>query len=187
MKTTKQKAIVFCAGILICLLILEVALRVVGSIYADISESDTGKNKKGTTTILCIGDSFTFGIGAPRDLSYPAQLEKLLNQAAPGVKYSVINRGWPGQSSFSSGLRIISKSSSRILSLSLSELSTWAIISVIRIFYAKPKSRRGVFCRNCMAPLIESVFTSLSVYCFRPRSPTGVVMSLPMSRNRQGY
>jgi len=99
MKTTKQKAIVFCAGILICLLILEVALRVVGSIYADISESDTGKNKKGTTTILCIGDSFTFGIGAPRDLSYPAQLEKLLNQAAPGVKYSVINRGWPGQNS----------------------------------------------------------------------------------------
>ncbi len=99
MKTTKQKAIVFGIGIVICLLILEVALRVVGGIYADISESDIGKSKQGVTTILCTGDSFTFGIGAPRDLSYPAQLEKLLNQAAAGKKYSVINRGWPGQNS----------------------------------------------------------------------------------------
>lgn len=51
-----------------------------------------------TKTILCVGDSFTFGIGASSDaMSYPAQLERLLHDDHPDV--SVVNAAWPGQTS----------------------------------------------------------------------------------------
>jgi lysophospholipase L1-like esterase len=50
----------------------------------------------GETTILCVGDSFTFGLGASHPAhSYPAQLEQYLRDS--GVR--TVNRGWPGQSS----------------------------------------------------------------------------------------
>ena len=39
--------------------------------------------------IICFGDSLTFGTGAPRDKSYPAQLAKMIG-------HPVINSGIPG-------------------------------------------------------------------------------------------
>ena len=39
--------------------------------------------------IICFGDSLTFGTGAPRDKSYPAQLAEMIGQP-------VINSGMPG-------------------------------------------------------------------------------------------
>jgi len=39
--------------------------------------------------IICFGDSLTFGTGAPRDKSYPAQLAEMINRP-------VINSGIPG-------------------------------------------------------------------------------------------
>jgi len=106
MANFKHRMIVFLTGILICLILLEVSLRIVGSIYADLSESDEGKKANASNTILCIGDSVTFGIGAPSDLSYPAQLQKMLNESGSESKYSVINRGWPGQNSAQFLLRL---------------------------------------------------------------------------------
>jgi tetratricopeptide (TPR) repeat protein len=44
-----------------------------------------------------VGDSVTFGLGAPRTQSYPAQLERLLNAKESKRTYTVINRGRPGQ------------------------------------------------------------------------------------------
>jgi len=93
----KRRLVAVLAGALIFLLVLEISLRIVGSIYANLSESDKGNIGDAAKTILCIGDSVTFGIGAPGDLSYPAQLQKLLNESNPESKYSVINRGWPAQ------------------------------------------------------------------------------------------
>ena len=102
MKKIKSRLIVFLTGCIIFLLILEISLRVVGSFYAGLSEADTidtAQTGKDRITILSIGDSVTFGIGADRGFSYPAQLEKLLNESESTTKYSVINRGWPAQNS----------------------------------------------------------------------------------------
>jgi len=42
-----------------------------------------------------LGDSVTFGFGLDQMQSFPAELERLLDQAG-GVKYEVINVGIPG-------------------------------------------------------------------------------------------
>ncbi len=49
--------------------------------------------------IICFGDSLTFGTGAPRDKSYPAQLAEMLGQP-------VINAGIPGDTSASALQRL---------------------------------------------------------------------------------
>jgi len=52
-------------------------------------------NHPGAPTLLCLGDSHTFGVGVPVDRTYPAQLERLL--AAQGLAVNVVNLGVPGQ------------------------------------------------------------------------------------------
>lgn len=49
--------------------------------------------------ILCLGDSFTQGIGAGRGEDYPYQLQKLLNNLGLAEKFMVINKGLAGQNS----------------------------------------------------------------------------------------
>ena len=53
-------------------------------------------------SVLCIGDSYTFGTGASstEEMSYPAQLERVLNQdSTEDPPWQVSNRGWPGRNS----------------------------------------------------------------------------------------
>ena len=68
-------------GIIIALILSELLLRISGFIYQGILFSKDAKNgeTEETYTILCLGDSFTFGYGAPHGKSYPEQLEQLLN------------------------------------------------------------------------------------------------------------
>jgi lysophospholipase L1-like esterase len=47
--------------------------------------------------ILAIGDSHTYGSSIAGNQSYPAQLQRLLDERAPG-RFSVINLGIPGMS-----------------------------------------------------------------------------------------
>jgi hypothetical protein len=44
--------------------------------------------------VLCVGDSYTYGVGAPRGESYPDHLRRLL-----GDGWAVVNEGWPGSNS----------------------------------------------------------------------------------------
>jgi len=50
--------------------------------------------------VLCVGDSYTFGLGASdRANSYPAALERRLAADARTAGWRVANRGWPGRNS----------------------------------------------------------------------------------------
>ncbi len=49
--------------------------------------------------ILCLGDSRTYGFGVEDDETWPARLQAILDERAPG-RYDVINAGVPGYSIF---------------------------------------------------------------------------------------
>jgi lysophospholipase L1-like esterase len=78
------------------LLLLELGIRLTTYVL-----SIQGRHRAagGEQTVLCIGDSFTFGIGVPPNQKYPAILERQLNARSTGAKYRVVNLGRPGTSS----------------------------------------------------------------------------------------
>lgn len=85
-----EKGAVFLAGAALMLLCLELLLRALGARYvARITEVPDDA----AYTVLCVGDSFTQGAGAPRDSSYPRQLQNILRERFPGKNIRVINFG----------------------------------------------------------------------------------------------
>ena len=99
LKNLKEKSIIFFIGLFTAVLLLEIGLRIVGIIHlkSAVSEQElltTGENSH--YTILCLGDSFTYGVGASQEKSYPRQLENLLNSRAKGKIIRVVNRGIGG-------------------------------------------------------------------------------------------
>ncbi len=55
--------------------------------------------RAGDRVVLCIGDSYTYGMGAStRAASYPAQLERILREELAD-RWCVVNDGWPGRAS----------------------------------------------------------------------------------------
>src|SRR5262245_826260 len=87
--------------VVIPLALLELALQVAAYVTwcrAAIPVVARPASSAGEQTILCIGDSFTYGLGAKSpEGSYPSQLERLLK--ARGQAGRVINSAWPGQNS----------------------------------------------------------------------------------------
>ncbi len=55
----------------------------------------------GSASILCVGDSWTYGVESedPARHSYPAQLQRLVDERVGRYRYRVINRGRPGLNS----------------------------------------------------------------------------------------
>ncbi|MDD5746067.1 MAG: GDSL-type esterase/lipase family protein [Candidatus Omnitrophica bacterium] len=51
---------------------------------------------KGKIRLLCVGDSHTYGIGAEKGLSYPDQLQRMLDKEMGGEYVQVFNAGRPG-------------------------------------------------------------------------------------------
>ncbi|WP_243312794.1 GDSL-type esterase/lipase family protein [Fundidesulfovibrio agrisoli] len=49
----------------------------------------------GAVRVLCLGDSFTFGVGVNDSEAYPAQLEAMLRAKYPGREIEVVNAGMP--------------------------------------------------------------------------------------------
>ena len=92
-----QRVAVFFLGLLTGLVVLELFLRALGWVYAARVHADRRVAQPGKTTILCLGDSYTCGVGAPPGRGYPAQLEEFLNAAAGGGRFVVVNRGEPAQ------------------------------------------------------------------------------------------
>jgi lysophospholipase L1-like esterase len=81
--------------------LLEVVLQL-GAVFVWLEHRDTGMAvpADGDRVVLCVGDSFTFGIGSSSSerRSYPAQLQELVREALGG-RWRVVNAGVPGQSS----------------------------------------------------------------------------------------
>jgi lysophospholipase L1-like esterase len=91
-----KKVFVVLISILTFLILSEISLRIFGYFYRPKSENSKISNEN--YTILAIGDSFTYGIGAPDGKDYPSQLEDILNLKT-NKKFKVINRGVLGQNS----------------------------------------------------------------------------------------
>lgn len=91
----KKKLFVLVLGALSALLLLEAGLRLFGAF--ETREGSPRISNDARADILCLGDSFTFGLGASPLQSYPAQLRKLL-ETAPGAP-SLAIKGFPGENS----------------------------------------------------------------------------------------
>ncbi|MBI4846266.1 MAG: tetratricopeptide repeat protein [Candidatus Omnitrophica bacterium] len=97
----KNKFWVFFLGSIFALILLEIILRL-ASFTAErlwlprYSFSPLNKNIR---TIVCLGDSFTYGIGAGFENAYPAQLEEMLNKKFQKEKFKVYNLGVSGANS----------------------------------------------------------------------------------------
>ena len=86
---------------LLSLLLLEVVLQLGALAVAMFVPGTVGEPASGDrTTVLCVGDSFTYGLGASsHDTgSYPAQLAAQLESEQPG-RWRVVNEGYPGRNS----------------------------------------------------------------------------------------
>jgi lysophospholipase L1-like esterase len=95
MKTFAGKAAAAAAGLLLALLLAESGLRLLGLAVRHSRAPQAGAGAR----ILCVGDSFTYGIGAPKGESYPDHLQRLLDAAYGTGAYAVVNEGVPGQNS----------------------------------------------------------------------------------------
>jgi tetratricopeptide (TPR) repeat protein len=93
----KGKIILIIFGIVLFLVLIEISLRLAGFIHLFIQgyRNRLALKEKDTYRILCLGESTTFGY----EDSYPSQLEKILNQENPNIKFKVINKGIPGATS----------------------------------------------------------------------------------------
>ena len=97
-----MKRILLLLGTLLAVaLVLEVILQL-GHLAVALSRrsAPTLQRDGSGTSVLCVGDSHTFGIGASSaEASYPARLEaRLRRDLDPDAR--VVNAGWPGQNSY---------------------------------------------------------------------------------------
>ncbi len=90
----KQKFGLILLGVILCLFFLEIGMRLWEGTLLFMQEQKNKVSasalKKGEYRILCFGESTTVWGG---DNSWPAQLERLLNQKNIGIKFKVINKG----------------------------------------------------------------------------------------------
>lgn len=96
MNSIKKRFLVFFMGLFFAVIFIEIGLRVAGSINSKRENSGnfiSNYDRSDKYKILCIGDSFTYGMGAKQDEGYPSQLERLLNSKAKAEIFTVINDG----------------------------------------------------------------------------------------------
>ena len=84
-------------GVLIGLALAELLLQAAGFVLA--SRWERVGAGTGGKTILCVGDSHTFGLGVLAPQAYPNRLHALLNTGRRPDRYRVISRGVPGRNS----------------------------------------------------------------------------------------
>lgn len=94
------RAAILVAGTLIALeLTLQLGALAV-ALLAPAPKTASNLRADGRKLVLCVGDSFTYGLGAsdPEKTSYPGRLGELLERSDPG-RWQVVNEGYPGRNS----------------------------------------------------------------------------------------
>ncbi len=80
-------------------LLIELLLQA-GACWVALRDAGESKPPAVACTVLCVGDSYTYGLGASEpSKSYPARLEALLGAAPLAGGSHVVNGGWPGRNS----------------------------------------------------------------------------------------
>lgn len=92
----RQQILVFFVGLCAAVLLLEIGLRAAASVYQKGKKSpknDFIATPDNQYSILCLGNSFTLGVGAAAGEGYPEQLQRLLREGIKGKNITVINGG----------------------------------------------------------------------------------------------
>lgn len=79
--------------LILTLVVGELVLQLAGSFVHDRGRQEWRAGAE--VRVLCVGDSHTYGAGVPEPDSYPAHLQRLLDERAPR-RYAVLNLGVPG-------------------------------------------------------------------------------------------
>jgi len=99
----KKKILVIFIGLLAVLMFLEIGIRVYGFIYNNYynptNSNNVNSDKIKSYKILTIGNSFTYGVGAPYGHSYPLYLERELHKQVKNIRVRVYNRAICGANS----------------------------------------------------------------------------------------
>ena len=115
MRAYARRTLVFLAGLACLCVALETGLRLLGLVYRKNTcdfATDTRIPAKDDFFVLCLGDSWTYGLGAPPDKSYPRQLEEKLNRISGGRRVTVINDGYAGDNTWQMREKLFSRLSS---------------------------------------------------------------------------
>lgn len=82
------------------LVLIEVGLQLASAVATPLLRRSAGRGgDAGTITILCVGDSHTYGAPLPEADAYPAQLQRALDERFPQWNFNVLNLGFPGVNS----------------------------------------------------------------------------------------
>jgi tetratricopeptide (TPR) repeat protein len=85
-------------GIVIGLILVELCLTAAESIYSSWfqnSNQEVLEYDPDVCRIICLGDSWTLGMGVVPQQNYPKQLEMILNKSSDGRRFKVYNLGFP--------------------------------------------------------------------------------------------
>ncbi len=85
-------------GVFVALVLVESALRVTGWLFLQArvpARLSSSSDPAGTIRVLCLGESTTADMELLGTQSYPAQLERILNERSGSDRFVVINRGVP--------------------------------------------------------------------------------------------
>ena len=87
------------AGVVLALVTFELALQVGAFALFHTARRDGSTAADGREVVLCVGDSFTFGLGSSDpEHAYPATMQRVLD-AGEAARFRVVNGGRPGRSS----------------------------------------------------------------------------------------
>lgn len=122
MKRVTVRFLLVSGGLFLGIAASEVSLRVSGLAYRYWRSCGAFPGDAASQVILCLGDSYTFGVGAPKGWSYPDRLQVLLDAKCGKGAFRVVNEGVPGHNSSQSAARLpallSSEKTSRVLILS---------------------------------------------------------------------